>query len=168
MRFHIREATQKDYKGISEIFEEVDSLHRKALPHIFQETNSPPRTEEFISSIISDENAGLFVAETDGQIIGLVHVLIRQTLPIPIMVPRRYAVLENLAVREGTEGFPIRDITKHLLSLIALEAEIEYSFSFDPSYEKLAKHLEKEKEHFVHRAMALRKELEINLSLIHI
>ncbi len=101
MRFHIREATQKDYKGISEIFEEVDSLHRKALPHIFQETNSPPRTEEFISSIISDENAGLFVAETDGQIIGLVHVLIRQTLPIPIMVPRRYAVLENLAVREG-------------------------------------------------------------------
>jgi len=66
------------------------------------------------------------------------------------------------SLREGTEGFPIRDITKHLLSLIALEAEIEYSFSFDPSYEKLAKHLEKEKEHIIHRAMALRKELEIN------
>ncbi|GAH31117.1 unnamed protein product [marine sediment metagenome] len=71
MRFHIREATQKDYKGISEVFEKVDSLHRKALPHIFRETDGPARTEEFISSIISDENAGLFVAETDGQIMGL-------------------------------------------------------------------------------------------------
>ena len=101
MKFHIKKATQKDYKGISEVFEEIDSLHRKALPHIFGETNGPARTEEFISSIISDENAALFVAETNDQIIGLVHVLIRQTPPIPIMVPRRYAVLENLAVKNG-------------------------------------------------------------------
>jgi len=101
MKFHIREATQKDYKGISEVFEEVDSLHCKALPHIFREPDGSARTEEFISSIISDENATLFIAETNGQIIGLVHVLTKQAPPIPIMVSRRYAVLENLAVREG-------------------------------------------------------------------
>ena len=101
MKFHIREASQKDYKGISEVFEEVDSLHRKALPHIFREPDRPARTEEFISSVISDENATLFVAETNSQIIGLVQVVIRKTPPIPIMVPRRYAVLENLGVRDG-------------------------------------------------------------------
>ncbi len=101
MKFHIREATQNDYDGISEVFEEVDSLHRKALPHIFREPDGWARTEEFVFSIISDENAALFVAETNDQIIGLVHVLIRKTPPIPIMVPRRYAVLENLAVRNG-------------------------------------------------------------------
>ncbi len=101
MKFHIRRATQKDYKEISEVFEEVDSLHRKTLPHIFREPDRPARTEEFLSSIISDENAALFVAETNDQIIGLVHVLIRQTPPIPIMVPRRYAVLEDLAVKNG-------------------------------------------------------------------
>lgn len=101
MKFHIREASQKDYKGISEVFEEVDSLHLKALSHIFREPHRPARTEEFISSIVSDENAALFVAEANDQIIGLVHVLIRQTPPVPIMVPRRYAVLENLAVRDG-------------------------------------------------------------------
>lgn len=101
MKFHIREGNQKDYKGISEVFGEVDSLHRKALPHIFREPVGPARTEEFISLIISDENAALFVAETDGQIIGLAQVMIRKTPPIPIMVPRRYAVLENLVVRDG-------------------------------------------------------------------
>lgn len=66
------------------------------------------------------------------------------------------------SLREGTQGFPIRDITKHLLSLIALEAEVEYGFTFDPSYEKLAKYLEKEEGHIVHRVMELRKEPEIN------
>jgi len=70
------------------------------------------------------------------------------------------------SLREGTEGFPIRDITKHLLSLIALEAEVEYGFIFDPSYDKLAKHLEKEKGHIAHRAMELRKEPEINRTQI--
>ncbi len=70
------------------------------------------------------------------------------------------------SIREGTEGFPLRDITKHLLSLIALEAEIEYGFTFDPSYEKLAKHLEKEKGHIVHRAMALRKKPQISRTQI--
>lgn len=70
------------------------------------------------------------------------------------------------SLREGTQGFPIRDITKHLLSLIALEAEIEYGFIFDPSYDKLVKHLEKENGHIVHRAMALRKKPQINRTQI--
>jgi len=70
------------------------------------------------------------------------------------------------SLREETEGFPLRDITKHLLSLIALEAEIEYGFTFDPSYEKLAKHLEKEKGHIVHRAMALRKKPQVSRTQI--
>ncbi|GAG18499.1 unnamed protein product, partial [marine sediment metagenome] len=61
----------------------------------------PARTEESISAIISDENADLFVTETNNQIIGFVHVLTRQAPPVPIMVSRRYAVLENLAIREG-------------------------------------------------------------------
>ena len=107
MKFHIREATQRDYKGISKVYEELDSLHRKALPHIFQEPDGPARTEESISSIISDENAALFVAEINNQIIGFVHVLTRKTPPIPIIVPRRYAVLENLAVMEGYRGLKV-------------------------------------------------------------
>jgi len=69
------------------------------------------------------------------------------------------------SIRKGTQGFPIRDITKHLLSLIALEAEVENGFAFHPSYEKLAKYLEK-KGHIVHRAIALRKQAEIDRTQI--
>ncbi len=70
------------------------------------------------------------------------------------------------SLRKGTQEFPIRDITKHLLSLIALEAEVEHGFTFDPSYEKLAKHLEREKRHVVHQAMAVRKRPQINRTQI--
>ena len=98
MDFSIREATPEDYEGLCEVFAEVDALHREALSQIFREPDGPARTEEFVSSIISDEHAALFVAERDGQIVGLVHIFIREAPDIPLMVPRRYGVIDNLAV----------------------------------------------------------------------
>jgi len=98
MQFSIREATPEDYEGLCEVFAEVDAFHREALPQIFREPDRPARTEGFISSIISDEHAALFIAERDGQIVGLVRILIREAPDIPLMVPRRYAIIDNLAV----------------------------------------------------------------------
>ena len=100
MDFSIREATQIDYKSLNGIFAEVDALHRKALPDIFREPDGPARTKEYINGIIANENAGLFVAEHDGQIIGFVHAYIQQSPSIPIMVSRRYMVIDNLVVKK--------------------------------------------------------------------
>ena len=98
MEFSIREANQRDYEGLCRVFAEGDTFHSEALPYVFRKFDGPARTKEYISSIIVDENAGLFVAESAGQIIGAIHILIRETPNIPIMVPRRYAVIENLVV----------------------------------------------------------------------
>jgi len=43
----------------------------------------------------------VFVAEADGQMIGAVHLVIRETPDIPILVPRRYAMIDNLIVRQA-------------------------------------------------------------------
>jgi ribosomal protein S18 acetylase RimI-like enzyme len=67
------------------------------MPDIYRKSD-PPRTREFLSEILADEDAALFVAESDGQIIGFVLVRIRQARDIPIMVPRRYADIEDVAV----------------------------------------------------------------------
>ena len=96
----IREATQDDYRGLCEVFEEVDILHCEAIPHVFQRSHRPARTEEFISDVITNDDEALFVAEYDDQIIGIVQISIREAPDIPIMVPRRYAVITNLAVKE--------------------------------------------------------------------
>ncbi|MFQ6040665.1 MAG: GNAT family N-acetyltransferase [Candidatus Poribacteria bacterium] len=100
MEFSIREAVLEDYEGLCEVFEEVDALHREALPYVFREPDGPARTREYISGIIASRNATLFVAEHDGQIIGLVHATLLKSPDIPIIAPRRYAVIENLAVTE--------------------------------------------------------------------
>lgn len=100
MNFSIREATQGDYEGLCDVFAEVDTLHRKALPHVFREPDGPARTKEYISGLIANEDVSLFVAEREGQIIGLVQTIIRQAPDIPIMVARQYAMIGDLVVRK--------------------------------------------------------------------
>jgi GNAT superfamily N-acetyltransferase len=101
MNFRLREATDQDYAGLCEVFAEVDALHAEALPHVFQPIDGPARTREYFASIIADPDAGLFVAESEGRIVGLVDVRIHETPPVPMLVPRRYAIIDAIAVRKG-------------------------------------------------------------------
>jgi ribosomal protein S18 acetylase RimI-like enzyme len=96
----IRKATARDYDGLCAIIAEGDKLHRDNLPWMFQEPDGPVRDRDFILDSIADEAVGLFVAEIEGQLVGFVHIIVREALDIPIFVPRRYAVVDNLAVRK--------------------------------------------------------------------
>jgi ribosomal protein S18 acetylase RimI-like enzyme len=107
MDVSIRRAIPEDYEGLCEIFADVDALHRESLPHVFRESDGPPRTREFVSAILADQNAALFVAEHEGQIIGVVHVSIQASPDIPIVVPRRYAVIVDLVVAKRSRRFGI-------------------------------------------------------------
>jgi len=97
----IREAVARDYENLDTLIDEVDRLHRDNLPQKFQESEGPVRDKNFILDLIADESVGLFVAEREAQLIGLVHIVIRDTPDIPILVPRRYAVIDNLVVKGG-------------------------------------------------------------------
>ena len=101
MDFRVREAARDDYKALCRLFAQVDALHVKALPEVFQNAKGPARSEEFIRNILEDENAALFVAENGDDIVGLVHIDIRMAPEIRIMVPRRYACISDVIVREG-------------------------------------------------------------------
>ncbi len=124
MDFAIREAVLKDYEELCEVFEEVDVLHREALPHVFREFDGPARTKGYISGIIADGNSALFVAEHDGQIIGLVHISVRKSSDIPVIVPRRYAVMENLAVKEEFRRSGVGRVLVEIAHQWALDKEI--------------------------------------------
>lgn len=72
---------------------------------------------------------------------------------------QRIAYIRNQmnAIRKGSNAFPYRNLAKQVMHLIALEAEKEYGFKYDPSYTKLTKHLMKQEGHIVHIADALRQ-----------
>jgi ribosomal protein S18 acetylase RimI-like enzyme len=94
----IREARTQDYEALCPLLDEVDAYHRQALPQVYRAPDGPARSREYVLAIIASHDAALYVAEEDGQIVGLVHVLVRQAPDVPILVPRRYAVIENIVV----------------------------------------------------------------------
>ena len=94
----IRQAAAKDYDALCAIIDQVDTLHRDRMPHIFQKPPGPVRDREYILGLLADDNVGLFVAEIEGQVAGFVHALVRDTPPWPVLVPRRRAFIDSLAV----------------------------------------------------------------------
>ena len=97
----IREATERDYEPLCALIDQVDRLHREHMPHIFKQADGPVRQREYILSLIGADNVCLFVAEEGDRLVGFVNVIVRLATDIPILVPRRYALIENLVVDEN-------------------------------------------------------------------
>lgn len=99
MKVSIRKANAKDYSALCDLFDEVDALHRDNLPHLFQKPRGPVREHDYYWGLIADENVGLFVAEVDEMLVGFVQAVIRGAPEIPVLVPRRYAVVDSIGVK---------------------------------------------------------------------
>jgi ribosomal protein S18 acetylase RimI-like enzyme len=50
--------------------------------------------------VLADKNAALLVAEREGRLIGMILLRVREAPDVPILVPRRYAAVEDVAVRK--------------------------------------------------------------------
>jgi ribosomal protein S18 acetylase RimI-like enzyme len=98
MEITIRPAIPEDYDDLCRLIGQVDTLHHRHLPHIFHRQDGPAREQTYILDLISDRDTGLFVAELEGQLVGFVNVLVRDAPPISLFVPRRLAIVDNLAV----------------------------------------------------------------------
>jgi GNAT superfamily N-acetyltransferase len=61
---------------------------------LIRETGSSIAT----TSIIAYERAGLFVAEGEGKLAGYIHAFLRDTPAAVVLVPRRFAMIDSMAV----------------------------------------------------------------------
>ncbi len=100
MKPSIRKAVASDYDNLCALFDQADTLHRKSLPQIFQKPSGVVRGRDYVLGLIADESVGLFVAQVEGRLVGLICVMIRESPEIPIFVRRRYAVIESVVVAE--------------------------------------------------------------------
>ncbi|MBI9051644.1 MAG: GNAT family N-acetyltransferase [Anaerolineaceae bacterium] len=101
MKINIRKATLDDYSAVCAVYEEIDAQHRDQLPHIFRKSDGTVREKEYFLGLISDEQVGFFVAEVDGIIAGFGHVMLVNAHDFPILVPRQYAVVDCIAIKDG-------------------------------------------------------------------
>ena len=114
MEIIIRSAVEADYGKVCRLLEEVDRLHLQRLPAIYRRSDGPVREWEYFAGLLEDENVGLFLAELAGELVGFIHVLVAQARELPILVPRRFAVIDNLVVteparRQGIGGLLIEE-----------------------------------------------------------
>jgi ribosomal protein S18 acetylase RimI-like enzyme len=107
VKVNIRRATAEDYNVLCDLFDEVDALHRASLPHIFQRPNGPVREQDYYVGLVSDENAGLFVAEIGEKVVGFVYAVMRDSPSIPVFVPRRYAIVDSIGVESEFQNHGI-------------------------------------------------------------
>jgi ribosomal protein S18 acetylase RimI-like enzyme len=98
MEVSIHRATSEDYKPLCALFDEVDDLHRRSLPHLFKKPDGPARGENFIRDILGDENVCLLIAESNEKLIGFVHAAIQPAPSLPIFRSRNYAVVQGIGV----------------------------------------------------------------------
>ena len=104
MKVSVRKATADDYKPLCELFDEGDAWHRDNLPRIFQKPLGPIRERDYYLGLISDENVGVFVAESGKQLVGFVHAIVRDAPSLPIFVPRHYAVVDSIVVKSSYQN----------------------------------------------------------------
>ncbi len=103
-KIRLREATPKDFKAISALFQEVDNLHCEHLPDLFRRAEGAPREESFIIGLIRNPDALVLVAEHEARILGLVVALTRSSPGFPYLVPLRYAVIDTIVVTASARG----------------------------------------------------------------
>jgi diamine N-acetyltransferase len=99
VNYSIRPATIDDYDRVALVFDEIDRLHRQALPHIFRATAGPALDRTYFDSVLADPEAAWLVAEHDSEILGFTMVRILQAPDRPALVPRRFAEVDMLVVR---------------------------------------------------------------------
>jgi ribosomal protein S18 acetylase RimI-like enzyme len=99
----VRPAAPADHAALRPLFDELDRLHRQNAPWMFQTPESDPRPPSHHAALLADPHQALFVAE-DAELapaercVGLAHVLLRNTPPFGVFIPRCYAVVDSIVV----------------------------------------------------------------------
>ena len=107
MNIMIREGKVEDLKEMNSLFEDLDKHHRVNLPNIFKKGNIEGRTLEHIENMCEDKNSKIFVAESEGKLLGLAEVIKKKNAPYPLKIDREWIVLDTIIVKEEYRGMGI-------------------------------------------------------------
>ncbi|MPM15373.1 hypothetical protein SDC9_61742 [bioreactor metagenome] len=105
----IRLAEHGDILKISKLYEEFFVYNASQQPLYYK-----PAAEmgKYPQSVIESAKEALFIAEENGAVLGLIHIIEEQTPPYDCFVPHRYATIMDLYV---TEDFRGRGIGRELM-----------------------------------------------------
>jgi len=131
---NIRKADLDDIKTIVRIWNEFIEEHSKRVesknPKLkgmnLRSEQSCLLYEKFVENNISSDNAAVFIAETDkGQMIGYIHAMIKDE--IPVFELKRYGYIADLYVAKDFRGKGISSMLKDEIFSWFRDNELEYA-----------------------------------------
>lgn len=96
--YRVRRGMAEDYDHLGIVFAEAEVFHRQALPYIFRAPAELFPSRAFYTALIEAPDSAFFVAEEHGDLVGFVTVRMEQAPEEPILHPRRFAMVDMLAV----------------------------------------------------------------------
>ncbi|HEX2671547.1 MAG TPA: GNAT family N-acetyltransferase [Polyangiaceae bacterium] len=97
----VRRAVAADVDSIGALLEEVDELHRRALPWLFRRVDGPEQAA-FLDAFLSKADHATFLALTpEGRFAGVLCAFLRPPARAPIVQPAVVLELDALAVKMG-------------------------------------------------------------------
>jgi ribosomal protein S18 acetylase RimI-like enzyme len=100
----IRDATSKDFKEVSRIYEQVDRMHREQHPNIFKKPQIPGRPDDYFQNICDGEFSKFVVAESETGVIGFAEAYVMTASDFPVLQPRQWVLIDGIAVDEDIRG----------------------------------------------------------------
>ena len=92
-----RKATVDDIDTINKLFHELDTGAIEMQPEHFQRGS---RSFEYLSGLINDEKSDFLLAIIDEEIIGLSLLFAKETANISLLVPCKFAYIQDFVVAE--------------------------------------------------------------------
>lgn len=100
----IRNAEERDFPAISQLFWESDNFHAENLPYIYEKTSKPFRTEEYYRELLGNTEAVFLVVEENDEVFGFVYGYEEQKGFLPIHRKRTFFFIDNIVVRKDHQG----------------------------------------------------------------
>lgn len=97
----VRPAQADDLDALGELLRIVDDLHAELLPTYFRKVRGRGNRRDTLERVLKSHDEVMLVVDEGAGAVGLIHVQIYDTPPVPIMVPRRRAHIDNIVVAEG-------------------------------------------------------------------
>lgn len=100
----IRTATMDDCSAVCRLFRELDDHHVSIRPDVFQSFDDPIQQRERVARFVNGDDAELFVAEINSDIVGLATVRASDNPDAPMFRPGRRACMDDLVVKRESRG----------------------------------------------------------------
>jgi GNAT superfamily N-acetyltransferase len=128
----VRQASLRDYEELCALFDELDEIHRRARPDMFQPFPPPARTREQVAHWLAQPESTVLVAQGEQGVVGLAVLLTRAPSGFAGAVPRKVIEVDNLVVRADQRG---RRVGRRLLA-----AAVEWSRQRRATHVEVAVH----------------------------